>query len=68
VPPGLDPGIELAVRVLMEAGVETFESCEGGAAASNAMDLFAALETALRKVCRPLLGKGNALTDSMLSA
>lgn len=26
----LDPGIERAVRLLREAGVETFESCEGG--------------------------------------
>jgi len=26
----LDPGIERAVRVLMGAGVETFESCQGG--------------------------------------
>ena len=26
----LDPGIDRAVRVLREAGVETFESCEGG--------------------------------------
>jgi hypothetical protein len=26
----LDPGIRYAVRVLAEAGVETFESCEGG--------------------------------------
>lgn len=26
----LDPGIVRAVRVLMEGGVETFESCEGG--------------------------------------
>ena len=26
----LDPGIVAAVRVLMEAGVETFESCQGG--------------------------------------
>jgi len=30
VPPGLDPGIEREVRALMEAGVETYESCEGG--------------------------------------
>jgi hypothetical protein len=29
--PDLDPGIYRAVRVLREAGVETFESCEGGA-------------------------------------
>ena len=28
---GLDPGIELAVRTLRDNGVETFESCEGGA-------------------------------------
>lgn len=27
----LDKGIERAVRVLMAAGIETFESCEGGA-------------------------------------
>jgi hypothetical protein len=27
---GLDYGITSAVRVLREAGVETFESCEGG--------------------------------------
>jgi hypothetical protein len=27
----LDPGIREAVRRLREAGVETFESCEGGA-------------------------------------
>lgn len=27
---GLDPGIENAVRVLREADVETFESCQGG--------------------------------------
>jgi hypothetical protein len=27
---GLDHGISDAVRVLREAGVETFESCEGG--------------------------------------
>ena len=27
---GLDPGIADAVRVLRNAGVETFESCEGG--------------------------------------
>jgi hypothetical protein len=27
---GLDPGIERIVRTLMDAGVETFESCEGG--------------------------------------
>ena len=27
---GLDPGIAGAVAVLREAGVETFESCEGG--------------------------------------
>ena len=26
----LDPGIEHAVRVLRNAGIETFESCEGG--------------------------------------
>ena len=26
----LDKGIENAVKVLMDAGVETFESCEGG--------------------------------------
>jgi hypothetical protein len=29
--PPLDPGIEQAVRILRAAGVETFESCEGGA-------------------------------------
>lgn len=28
--PTLDPGIRRGVRLLMEAGVETFESCEGG--------------------------------------
>jgi hypothetical protein len=28
--PDLDPGIRQAVRILREAGVETFESCEGG--------------------------------------
>jgi len=28
--PPLDPGIVEAVRVLWEAGIETFESCEGG--------------------------------------
>jgi hypothetical protein len=27
---GLDPGIAEAVRLLMAAGVETFESCQGG--------------------------------------
>jgi hypothetical protein len=27
----LDPGIEKAVRRLQESGIETFESCEGGA-------------------------------------
>lgn len=26
----LDPGIKNAVRILREAGIETFESCEGG--------------------------------------
>ena len=30
VPAGLDAGIAEAVAVLMEYGVETFESCEGG--------------------------------------
>lgn len=29
--PPLDPGIEGAVRALSDAGIETFESCEGGA-------------------------------------
>lgn len=29
-PPGLDPGIRMAVEILMDAGIETFESCEGG--------------------------------------
>jgi hypothetical protein len=29
--PPLDPGIEPMVRLLTESGVETFESCEGGA-------------------------------------
>ncbi len=29
--PTLDPGIARAVGVLMNAGIETFESCEGGA-------------------------------------
>ena len=29
--PPLDPGIRRAVEALAEAGVETFESCEGGA-------------------------------------
>ena len=28
--PPLDPGIESAVRVLFDAGIETYESCEGG--------------------------------------
>ena len=28
--PPLDPGIERAVVILTEAGVETYESCEGG--------------------------------------
>ena len=28
--PPLDPGIEYAVRVLNEGGVDTFESCQGG--------------------------------------
>jgi hypothetical protein len=28
--PALDPGIVEAVRVLRDAGIETFESCEGG--------------------------------------
>jgi len=28
---GLDPGIEKAVRLLQSHGIETFESCEGGA-------------------------------------
>jgi hypothetical protein len=28
--PPLDPGIEQAVLTLIDAGVETFESCEGG--------------------------------------
>lgn len=28
--PPLDPGIAVAVRALFEAGIETFESCEGG--------------------------------------
>ena len=28
--PPLDPGIEKAVLALRDAGVETFESCEGG--------------------------------------
>lgn len=27
---GLDPGIAAAVRVLRRAGIETYESCEGG--------------------------------------
>ncbi len=27
----LDPGIVYAVKVLVDAGIETFESCEGGA-------------------------------------
>jgi len=31
VPGKLDPGIERAVGLLQGAGVETFESCEGGA-------------------------------------
>ena len=30
VDPGLDPGIRAAVEVLRAAGVETFESCQGG--------------------------------------
>lgn len=29
--PPLDPGIAEAVRVLREAGIETYESCQGGA-------------------------------------
>ena len=29
--PSLDPGIERAVLVLRGAGIETYESCEGGA-------------------------------------
>lgn len=28
--PPLDPGIKLAVEILYEAGIETYESCEGG--------------------------------------
>jgi hypothetical protein len=28
--PGLDAGIRRAVQVLVDAGIETFESCEGG--------------------------------------
>lgn len=28
--PPLDPGIEIAVKVLNDAGIETYESCEGG--------------------------------------
>jgi hypothetical protein len=28
--PPLDAGIEKAVRILNEAGIETYESCEGG--------------------------------------
>lgn len=28
---GIDPGIVRAVRLLRDAGVETFESCQGGA-------------------------------------
>jgi len=28
--PPLDPGIQEAVTVLISAGIETFESCEGG--------------------------------------
>jgi hypothetical protein len=28
--PYLDPGIQRAVEVLMAAGIETFESCQGG--------------------------------------
>ena len=28
--PPLDKGIEKAVRVLVDAGIETYESCEGG--------------------------------------
>ena len=30
VPGQLDPGIERAVKLLQEHGVETYESCEGG--------------------------------------
>lgn len=30
MPAGLDPGIEPAVRVLRDAGVPTYESCESG--------------------------------------
>jgi hypothetical protein len=29
--PGLDQGIRGAVKILLEHGIETFESCEGGA-------------------------------------
>ena len=30
LPPGLDPGIAPYVKTLRAAGIETFESCEGG--------------------------------------
>ncbi len=36
VPPGLDPGIATAVEILMAAGIETFESCQGGSGHSYA--------------------------------
>lgn len=55
--PGLDPGIEPAVRVLRAAGVPTYESCEGGVGHSfsaptvrfrgNMAEGFAALATAM---------------------
>lgn len=32
----LDPGIERAVHLLREVGIETFESCEGGEGHSSA--------------------------------
>jgi hypothetical protein len=44
---GLDPGIEHAVRVLRDAGVETTESCQGGGAH---------LPRAYREILRELLG------------
>lgn len=57
-PEGLDPGIADYVRVLRAAGVETYESCEGGAGHAfpdptvrffgDGMEGFPALAVALR--------------------
>lgn len=59
----LDPGIARAVVILIEAGVETFESCEGGPGHSfpeptirfsgRQMDGFRALGVALQ-ACLPV--------------